>query len=54
MRDLPPLPGGPFLGANNPWPSPDGRTVYFQTSAPGGVGKSDLWEVRRVPKAAPP
>ncbi len=28
----------------------DGRTVYFQSDRPGGVGQSDLWLTRRVRK----
>jgi hypothetical protein len=30
--------------------SPDGRTVYFFSNRPGGVGGDDLWTVERDPK----
>ena len=33
--------------------SADGRTTVFAAERPGGHGKSDLWQVRLVPKAKP-
>ena len=38
-------------GVTSPWLSPDGRTLYFSSDCPGGLGGFDLWQIRRVPKA---
>lgn len=34
----------------NPTFTADGRTAVFQSDRPGGRGRADLWQVRRVPK----
>ena len=34
-----------------PWISPDGTRIYYHaTDRPGGLGKDDLWLIRRVSK----
>jgi hypothetical protein len=35
------------------WLSSDGRTAYFASDRPGGLGEMDLWITRRVPKPQP-
>ncbi|CAN5336317.1 hypothetical protein BH11PLA2_BH11PLA2_45430 [soil metagenome] len=34
----------------SPVASPDGRVVYFSSTRPGGYGRSDLWQTRRMKK----
>ncbi|MFO0849074.1 MAG: protein kinase [Gemmataceae bacterium] len=45
---------GPVVNSDaidtDPAAAPDGRTVYFTSDRPGGLGETDLWLTRRVPK----
>lgn len=36
----------------NPWLSPDGRTLLFDSTRPGGQGQQDLWIARRPARGA--
>ena len=36
------------------WLAPDARTIYFQATRPGGLGKDDIWLSRRVPRTSAP
>ncbi len=39
--------------ANWGWLSPDGMTLYFSSTMPGGRGGHDLWQIRRKASASP-
>ena len=41
----------PFTSVASSWLSPDGRTFYFSSDAPGGHGDYDLWQIHRVRKS---
>ena len=45
-----PLGENPFKSTEQVWFAPDGQTVYFVADLPGGLGGSDIWVTRRVPK----
>jgi outer membrane protein OmpA-like peptidoglycan-associated protein len=44
---------GPLINSESwdaqPSISPDGKTLYFSSSRPGGIGSSDIWKSERVP-----
>lgn len=48
LRDHP-FQGGRF-GDLGVWIAPDGRTAYFSADRPGGLGGTDIYVTRRVPK----
>jgi Tol biopolymer transport system component len=47
--DVQPILSG--FGYNNPTFTADGRDVVFHADLHGGLGKADLWQIRRVPKS---
>ena len=49
----PPIFDAPY-DCENPWVSPDGQMLYFDSSRPGCIGKSDLWSGKRAMEGRKP
>ena len=41
-------PGNPSYSMSHPWLSPDGKTLYFSSDMPGGMGGKDIYMARFV------